>query len=563
MMHFKESEKKNHQTGKQTSKRDKQSSQSVEPTPQTNKSTPQTNDPTPQSVPQTASSLSLREEQRLQRKVTRLSILLVVTVFIIKAAVSFFTQSLSFLVELSDSFIDLVAVSITFIALKESSKEPDFDHMFGHEKINSFAALLQSFLIIGLYGGILYVSVKNWILGTLPESSNTLWGVVALVLTIGLVFAVSQIIIDIGKKSKNQLILAQGTNFRGDFYRNITVIITLTVTYFNIKHIDAIVAIFFSLKSLYEGFQILRQSYKELVDTNPIPPEKVKKLQQRLENLPGVQKIQDLKIRTAGNKLDLSLCINVKGKQRAFQIDLMTQRMHKIVSLEFPDYHVNTYFCTKSPKLHPHLTDSQWISNIIRKSVDFYPEISNIHNIAIDQFQKEFLIRFHIDLPGNLKLSEGHQIISQFERDLQDIIYQTLSSDINLRIISHLEPTHDLDRIHTHPVLQTDRPDNFQPENFSKIHGDNQHELPIEDSELKSARNKIKDIVLSHPEVKTIHDIRLLREPEGWFISFMIHLKEDLTVFQAHMLNEQIEQQLFKEFPLLQDCTIHTEPMDD
>ncbi len=501
-------------------------------------------------------ALNLLEERNLQKKVSWLSIFLVITVFIIKVLVSFFTQSLSFLIELSDSIIDLIAVLITFIALKESSKEPDFDHMFGHEKINSFAALLQSLLILGIYGWILYSSLKNWILGTLPDASNTLFGIGAIILTIGLVFAISQIIIGIGKKSKNQLILAQGANFRGDFYRNITVIVSLTATYFGIKYIDAIVAIFFSLKSLYEGFKILRQSYRELVDTNPIPPEKVRKLQQKLENIPGVREIQDLKIRTTGNKLDLSLCIKVKGKQRAFQIDLITERMYKIVSAEFPGYHCNTYFCTRSPKLHPHLTDSQWISNIIRKSIDFYPEITNIHNIAIDQFQNEFLIRFHIDLPGNLTLSEGHLIISQFEQDLRDIIQQTLDTHIMLKFVSHLEPTHDLDRIHFHPVLN--------PENYSEIENKDLEKKLKKESEkaLIVATSKIREIVHSFSEVQEIHDIRLLMESDGWFLSFMLHLKSDLTIFQAHMLNEQIEQKLFMQFPQLRDCTIHNEPKE-
>lgn len=468
--------------------------------------------------------------------VTRLSIILVIIVFIIKVSVSFITRSLSFIVELSDSIIDLVAVSITFIALKESQKEPDFEHMFGHEKINSFAAFLQSLLILGLYGGLLFSTIKNWINGTLIETSNTLWGVGALVLIITLVFIVSHQIIQIGKKSKNQLILAQGTNFRGDFYRNITVIFSLTVSYFGIKYIDAIVAILFSLKAIYEGFQILSQSYKELIDTNPISKEQVEKLQKKLESLPGIREIQDLKIRTTGNKLDLSLCIKIKGKQRAFQIDLINERMRKIIEKEFPEYNCNTYFCTQSPKRHPHLTDIQWISNIIRKLAENNSFITNVHNIAIDQFQDDFLIQLQIDLPGSISLTEGHEIITQYEKDLRDIINQTLKQSTNIEIITHLEPTHEYERVHSHPVLEQ------APEN-----------LKVE----------IEQLVKKFPDVKEIHDIRILTEPEGWFLSFMIHIDGKISIMRAHALNEQIEQVLFTHYPQLKDCTIHTEPYEN
>jgi len=98
--------------------------------------------------------------------------------------VSFFTKSLSFLVELSDSVIDLIAVSITFIALKESQKEPDYEHMYGHNKINSFAAFLQGLLILGLYGGLLYSAIKKLILKDEIVPENTLLGTGALVLVI-------------------------------------------------------------------------------------------------------------------------------------------------------------------------------------------------------------------------------------------------------------------------------------------------------------------------------------------------------------------------------------------
>ena len=203
---------------------------------------------------------------------------MVILVLLIKISISFITDSLSFFAELSDSIIDFIAVFITFIALKESRRDADFNHMFGHYKINSFAGLLQGLLIIGLYLLVIIKSIEKLVSNSIETPRNNLWVALSLVLTLGLVFGVSWKILQIGKKYKNALIIAQGTNFRGDFYRNITVIIGLIIMNFGLPIIDVILAILFSLKSIFEGFKIVKQCFLELTDANIISQEKIEKV---------------------------------------------------------------------------------------------------------------------------------------------------------------------------------------------------------------------------------------------------------------------------------------------
>ena len=95
-----------------------------------------------------------------EKLVTRLSLFLVVFNLIIKITIEFFTNSLSFFAELSDSILDFVVVFITYIALRESKKPADNEHMFGHYKVNSMAGFIQGLIIIGLYVSILYQAIS-------------------------------------------------------------------------------------------------------------------------------------------------------------------------------------------------------------------------------------------------------------------------------------------------------------------------------------------------------------------------------------------------------------------
>lgn len=470
------------------------------------------------------------EEQR----VTRLSIILVILVFSVKVTVSFFTQSLSFLVELSDSIIDLIAVSITFFALKESQKKPDFEHMYGHYKINSFAAFLQGLLILVLYGGLLYNAIRNWVLGTLIQPENTLLGGIALFFVIFIVFTFSQKIIQIGKVTKNQLIIAQGVNFRGDFYRNITVIVTLVVTSIGIPYIDSIVAITFSLKSIYEGLKILYNSYNELIDTNLISESQYKQLEAKLTLLPGVKQIEDLKIRTVGNNLDLSMGVEVDTDQSSEMSDRMTMRMRHIIETEFSDYECNTVIYTLSSQNPNNLANSEIILEIIRKSASGIQNISNVHNISIDQFQDEYLIQMHVDIPGTMNLKEGHSLISKYENEISEKVLEIIGNETQIEIISHLEPIHEAKRIHSHHVLKSVSVD-MEKEAYA--------------------------IIKRNEGVQDVLNLRILDEPEGIYLSCTLKLYEDLSITQTHAITESVEFDLFSKFPRMEHCTIHAEPI--
>ncbi len=468
------------------------------------------------------------------QRVTRLSIFLVILVFAIKLIVSFFTKSLSFLVELSDSILDLIAVSITFIALKESQKEPDFKHLYGHHKINSFAAFLQGLLILGLYGSLLYIAIKNWIKDTQIVPENTLLGMVALIVVIFFVFFISRQIIKIGNQTKNQLIIAQGVNFQGDFYRNITVIVSLLVSYFGIPYIDSIIAIIFSLKSLYEGFQVIYRSYNELIDTNPISKAQIEILQEKLMELPAIQNIQDVKIRTAGNQLDLSMCVQVSTEQTSIGVDNMASRMRAIIDEEFPEYECNTIFCTSSPGKVSPAEDSKLILESIRKLVTHFPEISNIHNISIDQFQNEYLIQLHVDVLGSMTLQAGHQIITLYEERIIKRCQLIIDPGLKIEFVTHIEPTHEKERVHDHTVL-IEAPNDLQ--------------------------NSISQIILEISDIQEIRQLWVLSEADGLYLSSTLAIDGEFSISKVHAITEMVEHALFAKFPNLENCTLHAEPL--
>jgi len=58
------------------------------------------------------------------------------------------TGSLSFLTETVDTLTDLFFVLLTLYSLYVSQKPPDFQHMYGHTKIDSVGGLVQGIILI-------------------------------------------------------------------------------------------------------------------------------------------------------------------------------------------------------------------------------------------------------------------------------------------------------------------------------------------------------------------------------------------------------------------------------
>lgn len=79
------------------------------------------------------------------------------------------------------------------------------------------------------------------------------------------------------------------------------------------------------------------------------------------------------------------------------------------------------------------------------------------------------------------------------------------------------------------------------------------HELP------PATRNRIKEIVLAHPEVQALHDLRTREAGATQFIELHVEIDGAMTVRAAHEVTDAIEAELFAAFPAA-EVILHQEP---
>ena len=79
---------------------------------------------------------------------------------IIKLIGVIITGSLTFLSESVDTLTDILFVSLTIYSIYMSLKPPDYEHMYGHSKIDSVGAMIQGILLVNLYFFIIFRAVQ-------------------------------------------------------------------------------------------------------------------------------------------------------------------------------------------------------------------------------------------------------------------------------------------------------------------------------------------------------------------------------------------------------------------
>jgi len=459
----------------------------------------------------------------------------VLIVFSIKIVTSLFTNSLSFLAELSDSILDFLAVFITYIALKEGRKPADLKHMYGHYKVNAIAGLFQSFLIIGLYFFIFYNALTTIIFSVGSyKTINGLGAAGSLIFILVIVYFNSKKIIKIGKKSNNPLIIAQGVNFRGDFYRNITFIIGLIVASLGFFIIDIILALIFSGISIFQGLKVIRHSSDELLDTNKISQDIIDEVKKAINGLSGVENLEFIAIKTAGNHLKAEISVFINKEKSVFSANELSSEIRRIMEKNFKDYTTNVMIQFNSDHILD-IKSTDYLFETIRKIADDEIGISSIHNISLDIYLDKILVQFHLDVGPQMKLKEAHEFTSKIERNIADRLKLMPDLKQHIEIVTHLEPARLIKKEHSHTM--------------------DKHILP---DHLKS---KIINYIMKIPSVQIIKSIKILEEDQGLYLILILGLPNDKTIEESHVITDQIENLLLLKLNNLKRCVVHAEPV--
>ena len=237
----------------------------------------------------------------------RLAILVVVSLVILKIVVGIITGSLSVLAQAIDSFLDLFAVTVTFLAIRVASRPADEEHPFGHGKIENIAAIIQAALIFIAGGSIIYAAIRRF--QAEPTLELTQAAVAVMAVSIAASIFLSRYLMRVARREESMALEANAKNIAADVYSAAAVFIGLLIVEFTgVTVIDTALAGLVALYIFKVAIDVLRNAFGGLVDVK-LPEDEEEIIRQAITEHFGREVVGFHKLRTrrAGNQRHIDL----------------------------------------------------------------------------------------------------------------------------------------------------------------------------------------------------------------------------------------------------------------
>ncbi|MBL8632652.1 MAG: cation transporter [Myxococcales bacterium] len=289
-------------------------------------------------APDSVSSLYASRDQRIARDLRslRLSAILYVVTFVAKLAVYFTTSVMALLAEAMHTLSDVIVVGFLLLALRWSRDEPDEEHMFGHERGQSVAALVAATLFVSFTSLRLYEESIPRLLGighsfAPPQRLDLAIGVLVFSMVIAAIPLVQMLL----HKPSGAAAKAQFLELLNDELSLVAALIGTVLTRFGYPLADPAATAIVATVIAWNGVALFRENFDLIVGRSP-GPGVLAEITQAALSVPGVLDAHDVRAERYGHGLlRCELHITVERGTPIEEAHRIEQQVrHKIAQIE-------------------------------------------------------------------------------------------------------------------------------------------------------------------------------------------------------------------------------------
>lgn len=444
------------------------------------------------------------------------------------------TGSLSFLSETIDTITDIFFVFLTVYSIYISQKPPDFEHMYGHSKIDSLGGLVQGVILINIYCILIFVAIQTILTSSFGIINPDL-GFFILIISFIINLIFSRILIWQGKKQNSLSLKIQGLNLFQDSLRALIVIVNFVIAlFFKVQFLDPYFSITLSILIIISSINLSKDGIKDLLDVNPINSLIIEEIKLSVFNLDHVNGVEDLKVRFSGNTLFIEMRLSVEDHISVVHANDITKAIRALSKKYFPSYDVETL--VEMNPLSGESSLGEEIINLLYTMKSEFKEISNFKDVNVFRIENNYFLSLAIVVDDSLSLEEAHELSSMFERQLQEQV------PFISRIITHIE---------SQTMLKKSLKDHLVC-------------TPIEAEKKEEIRVSLESILKSFPEVKGYHGLEIWAALDFCVLELHVFFDGLLNISQVHKLITNIEQKIKKKLNIenLTEIILHSEPLE-
>jgi cation diffusion facilitator family transporter len=221
------------------------------------------------------------------------------------------------------------------IALKYALQPPDDEHRFGHNKAEDLAGFIQA-AFFGVSGIFVLGSCFKRLFD--PQAINhDIIGLTMMVISTIITLCLVLFQLYVLKKTSSKIIEADHLHYKSDLLLNISVIISILASrYLDSDLIDPILALLISLYIINGAWDLLKKSFKNLMDEE-FDEEEKQKIMAIINAHQKILSIHDLKTRHAGSKPFIQFHLVMDGDISLNEAHAISEEIEHSLLKIFPD----------------------------------------------------------------------------------------------------------------------------------------------------------------------------------------------------------------------------------
>jgi cation diffusion facilitator family transporter len=462
--------------------------------------------------------MTFMENSHKKQQVALTSVLASILLTVMKLVVGFMTGSIGIISEAAHSALDFGAASLTLFAVKMSDKPADKKHHYGHAKVESVSALIETGLLVVTSVWIIYTAVERLIAGKTEIDVTWYWYAVAvMVISIIVDFSRSRALKKVAKETNSQALEADALHFSSDILSSAVVLLGLFFVSLGITWADSVAGIAVALLVGWAAFSLGKKTIDVLIDAAP------EGLAERIEEITmtvtGVITIEKIRVKPTGPQVFIEMAICVNRTLSVEKVQAICTDIETRVRDEYPvgDITINT---------KPIALTSETIAE--RVHVVGLNHNLHAHNISTNLAEKKKQITFDVEIDQQLTIKQAHDTVNALEEEL----HREFDGEIDICI--HLDPLR-------------------HEEHYSSS-------LPAEEENVML--NTIIKAAQSIEKIQDVHDIQIRKtEKEKLFITLHCSFNDEVLLEEVHSLTSQLEGAIYRSLPNAARIIIHAEPL--
>ena len=279
-----------------------------------------------------------KKAEDFQTAATRVSLVSMITnvvLTLLKLAAGLLAHSGAMISDAVHSASDIFSGLIVLLGVKISTKEPDEQHPYGHERYECVAALLLSGILAVVGGAIGIGAVKDIISGKAAEIPGLL-ALIAAVVSIVVKESLFWYTRGYAKKYRSTALHAEAWHQRSDALSSIGALIGIAGARMGVPVMEPIASLIIALFILRVAIRIFKEAIDQMVD-HSCNEEAEEAFRTTALEQPGVLGVELLRTRMFGNRVYVDLEIAADPNLTLAAAHEIAEDVHDAIEKTFPE----------------------------------------------------------------------------------------------------------------------------------------------------------------------------------------------------------------------------------